>query len=109
MASVFSVPITAGTTSTSTELPMNSIALLLRCPSTNTDNVYVNIGGNFAGTGDIIIRPNESINVGNELWLIFKAQLGIPVNANDYYKKIVVYSPTASQTLYVDAETWNGV
>jgi hypothetical protein len=102
-------PISIGTTSTTFELPINSVALLLRCPSTNVDIVYVNVGGTFANAGNIEINPGESISLSQELWLVLKAILGIPINANDYLKTITCYSPTAAQALRVDASSWAGV
>lgn len=100
--------ITAGTTSVITALPPNAVALLLRCPSGNTADVFVGVGGNFANAGDVRVRAGESINFSNELWLVFKAVLGAGINQNDYIRQIVTYA-ASSQTLYVDVMTWSGV
>lgn len=96
-------PVTAGTTSQTITLPLNCVAVLLRCPSTNTANVNVVINGGSAGANNTTIQSGESVTISCENYLIWKAILGMEIDNSDYFRTLSYYSSTASQTLWIDA------
>ena len=106
---VYTYTLTAGTTSLNQSLPFGSVSILLRCPSSNTADVYVNFYGTGANTQSTRIRAGESIELSHENFLLFKAQLNQPINQLDYVQGLSYYSTAANQTLYIDVFVWSGV
>ena len=105
---VYTYNLTAGTTSLNLSLPFSSVSVLLRCPSSNTADVYVNFYGTGANTQSTRIRAGESITLSHENYLLLKAQLNAQITQLDYIQGLSYYSSAANQTLYLDVFIWNG-
>jgi len=87
---------------TSQIIPRPCVAILIRAPTANTDNIYVGLQGKTAVTGDIIVRPGESISLDFADHLQLKVLLGHKLEDSDFIEQISTVCATASQTLYVD-------
>lgn len=100
------VTLAPGTTATTHKLPEWTAMLLLRAPSTNTDNVYVKLASNAATkgvtTGDLLIRPGESIQLDFSSMLMLKKVVWGKLTRDDCISYLHYYS-ASTQALYVDA------
>ena len=104
MAQVQTITQTAGTTSDSAKVD-RAYSFNLRCPSTNIDDVFVNLGGITSGAGDLRVRSGESLSVSIETEILAKIIQGI-LTERDFIYVYSFFSPTASQTLLVDWQEW---
>lgn len=90
-------------TTTAQEVNFNRVySVLLRTPSSNTDNINVNLGGVTASSGDMLIRINETIAIDISPVLIAKLLQNKPLFDNDFIRSISVRAASGTQTLYFD-------
>lgn len=100
--------INASSTTTASTAQFNRVwSLLLRCPSANTANVLVNLGGATATTGDLIISAGETISLDISPVLLAKILKNTPLVDSDFLRSLSHKSVSGTQTLQFDALRWN--
>jgi len=93
------------TTAAVKDIATPCVMMLLRCPASNNDNVYVNLGDITANSGDMIIQPGESINIDITGILKLKLAMGLELIESDYITKVSYLAASGTQALWVDVFT----
>jgi len=105
--STSTVTVSPTTTATVTNLPDYTVMLILRTPTTNTANVYIQIrttdDTKQVTSGDLLIRAGESITIDFSTMLLLKRALGNILYRENYPRRITYVAASGTQTLYIDA------
>ncbi|MEK6876161.1 MAG: hypothetical protein AABX63_02025 [Nanoarchaeota archaeon] len=95
--------VTASATTTAASVQFNRVySVMLRAPSANTDDIFVNLGGVTATSGDVRVRPNETISISIAEVLLAVKLSGREYNENDFIRSLSYRSNAGTQTLYFD-------
>jgi len=100
------ITLAPGTTAATQKLPEWTGIILLRTPTTNTADVNIKLASNAATkgvtTGDLLIRPGESIQLDLCPLLALKRALQGTLTRDDCINYLHYYA-ASTQALYVDA------
>jgi len=96
--------IVTSTTSVQQELPPRTVMILLRGATANTTNIHVGIGLFTSTTGNLIIRPDESVAIDFSSAILLARELqGGVTEEQDFPRVLSIRAASGTPTLYVDA------
>lgn len=103
-----SYTVSATTTSINTAFSGKISSVLLRTPSTNTDDVFVILGNSVVTPGNTLrLPPNSIISIDVESSLLSRALRNLPLSQDDFINSFTQRSNSGTQTLFVDAQQYS--
>lgn len=96
------VTVSATTTSQIINLPTLTSAIVLRAPTTNTDNVSVRLGGG----APIVLAAGDTVAISIELQLLALTLLQQALEPAIFINTAAVVSSSGTQTLRISLQEW---
>lgn len=100
-----SFTVSAVVTSTNVAFTGKVSSVLLRTPTSNTDDVFVILGNSLVTIGNTLrLPPNTTISIDVEIQLLARVIRTLPLTQDDFINSFSQRAGSGTQTLFVDAQ-----